>query len=112
MDRRSVHSIQRYRGYRIVICDVGGAWQARVEGIGALSDHCSTPLDAMNKAKRYLDDQAGERLAVYWTEFSKMAFNAVFPLLLHSRLGTYGFRGGGGSGFGCGSTYASTSAPV
>jgi hypothetical protein len=40
---------------------MGSAWQARVEGIGALSDYCSTPLAAINKAKRYLDDQANER---------------------------------------------------
>jgi hypothetical protein len=61
MERRSVHSIERYRGYRIIIHDLNGAWEARVEGVGALSDHCSTPLDAIKEAKRYLDDQANER---------------------------------------------------
>ena len=61
MDQPFVYFIREYRGYRIIIYDVGGAWQARVEGIGALSDLCSTPLDAFSEAKRYLDEQASEK---------------------------------------------------
>src|SRR3954453_21571284 len=51
---------ERYRGYRIIVSDLGRGWQARIEGIAALSDCRPTPLDAITETKRYLDDQAAE----------------------------------------------------
>ena len=46
-----------YRGYRIITSEIEGDWEARIEGIGARSARQSTAQDAINEAKRYLDDQ-------------------------------------------------------
>jgi hypothetical protein len=52
---------ERYLGYRIIASEQDGTWQARIEGIGALSAYRSAPLDAIGETKAYLDNQAGER---------------------------------------------------
>jgi uncharacterized protein (DUF2384 family) len=49
---------EHYRGRRIIARETELGWQARIEGIGALSEHQSTMLAAIGEAKRYLDDQA------------------------------------------------------
>ena len=49
---------QIYRGHRIIARELGCVWQARIEGIGALSSWHPTALEAINEVKRYLDDQA------------------------------------------------------
>jgi hypothetical protein len=49
-----------YRGHLILAAQVEGAWQARIDGIGALSDRRSTAQDAIGETKQYLDDQAAE----------------------------------------------------
>jgi hypothetical protein len=56
--RPPVGFVQQYRGHRIIAHETGLGWQARIEGIGALSGHRSTMLAAIREAKRYLDDQA------------------------------------------------------
>jgi hypothetical protein len=49
---------EHYRGHRIIASETeAGIWQARIEGIGALSEHRSNPRDAIGETKRYLDDQ-------------------------------------------------------
>ena len=40
---------ERYRGYRIIVSDLGRGWQARIEGIAALTDCRPTPLDAITE---------------------------------------------------------------
>src|SRR4051794_20102018 len=52
---------EQYRGFQIIARALKGGWQAKIEGIGALSDQCSTALDAISETKRYLDQQAVER---------------------------------------------------
>lgn len=51
----------RHRGFRIIATRLDSGWQARIEGIGALSDYRPTALDAIDEVGRYLDDQAAER---------------------------------------------------
>lgn len=51
---------EQYRGFRIIARVLNGGWQAKIEGIGALSDHCATALDAISETRRYLDEQATE----------------------------------------------------
>jgi hypothetical protein len=55
------HLEEYYRGHLILAAQVEGAWQARIDGIGALSDCRPTAQDAIGETKRYLDDQAAER---------------------------------------------------
>ena len=52
---------EQYRGFQIIARALKGGWQAKIEGIGALSDQRSTALDAISETKRYLDQQAVER---------------------------------------------------
>jgi len=49
---------EHYRGHRIIAHQTELGWQARIEGIGALSGHRPTMLAAIGEAKRYIDDQA------------------------------------------------------
>jgi hypothetical protein len=53
---------ERYRGFRIVAARaLNGRWQAKIEGIGALSNHHSTAWAAVNEIKQYIDEQVTER---------------------------------------------------
>jgi hypothetical protein len=52
---------EQYRGFQIIARALNGGWQAKIEGIGALSDHRPTALDAITETKRYLDEQSVER---------------------------------------------------
>ena len=51
---------ERYRGFQIIAHSLNGGSQAKIEGIGALSDYRLTALDAITETKRYLDEQAAE----------------------------------------------------
>jgi hypothetical protein len=47
-----------HRGVRIVVRQQsGGLWQARAEGIGALSQHHLTADGALEEIRRYLDNE-------------------------------------------------------
>jgi hypothetical protein len=47
---------ERHRGIRIIASEQHGAWQARAEGIGALSRLRSSPHEAIAEIRQYLDE--------------------------------------------------------
>jgi hypothetical protein len=55
---------EHYRGVRIIAHQHGGLWQARAEGIGALSGFHWKPHEAIAEIRRYLDDVEQDRLTV------------------------------------------------
>jgi hypothetical protein len=52
---------ERYRGFWIVARALNGRWQAKIEGIGALSNYHPTAWDAINETRQYIDEQVTER---------------------------------------------------
>jgi len=55
--------VENHHGFKIVARCLEHGWQARIVGIGALSDYRSTAQDAIAETRQYLDDQASERRA-------------------------------------------------